>query len=119
MQRLRDVRFLGRIESGPLERNRVELDPADPLAAHVFERERLACEVAFGQFVEFVVAVRLQHVTLQHRVVRDPAQAHAMIRKHVRNQFHLLADLFRCSLSSHGFSLASVASNGNWSGAPA
>ncbi len=93
VQAQRDVGVLGGVFCGAVERHLIEADLRRALAADLFVGDGLQVQHALGQRIHAVVAVRGQHVRLQHGVVRDAAQCDAMVGEHVRVVLQMLADL--------------------------
>ncbi len=93
MQAQRDVGILGGVFGGAVERHFIEADLRRALAAHLFVGDGLEVQHALGQCVHAMVAVRGQHVRLQHGVMRDAAQRDAVVGEHVRVVLQVLADL--------------------------
>ncbi|MCY1362938.1 hypothetical protein D9M69_496800 [compost metagenome] len=93
MQAQRHVGVFGGVLGGARQVDLVEADLARALAADFFVGDGLQAEQPLGQAVHAVVAVRGQHVALQHGVVRHAAQRYAVVGEDVDVVFQVLAEL--------------------------
>ena len=69
-----------------------EPDLARPFAAQVFISDATAAQMAFGQTAQAMRLVHLQHIALQHGVVRVALHVDAVVGKHVAVIFNVLAE---------------------------
>ena len=95
MQLQRHVGVLGRVGGGHVQCHLVEADGLGALARHFLVGDGGAIQMASGQRIHAVGAVRLQHVGLQHRVIDHAAQRDAVIGQHVHVVLDVLAHLLR------------------------
>src|SRR5665213_1836624 len=93
VQAQRDVGILARIIGGVLHRHLVESDLRRTLAGDIRIRDRLPVEVPPREVVHVVRLVRLEHVRLQQRVVRDAGELDAVVGEHVLVVLDILPDL--------------------------
>ena len=93
MQPERDLGVLGGVLGRAVERHLVEADLAGALAADLDEGDRAPAQVTLRQRIHVMAAMRLQHVALQQRVVRDAGQPDAVVGKHVTVVLQMLAHL--------------------------
>ncbi len=91
----RHVAVFAGVLGGALHLDLRERDLVDALAAHVFVAQAAAPEVARGQALQAVRLVRLEHVALQHGVVRIASHHDAGIGEHMRVVLDVLAELER------------------------
>ena len=81
MQLQRDVRVLGRVLGGALDRHLVERDLLRALAGDVLVLDRVDAEVQLRAGIHVVARrCRVQHVGLEHRVVAHAARARCRSR---------------------------------------
>ena len=93
MQRQRDLGILGGVLGGAIERDLVETQLVRTLAADLGERDGLAPEVAFGQRVHVVAAMRLDDVGLEQRVVRHAGELQPVVGEHMHVVLQVLPHL--------------------------
>ena len=74
-------------------RHLLERDAIGALARHVVVRDRLDVQVPPREVVHVVRLVRLEHVRLEQRVVRDAAEREAFVGKRVLVVLQILAEL--------------------------
>ena len=93
VQAQRDVRVFGGVGAGTFDIDLIETDLAGALAAHFLVFDRRLAQMPRRQRVHVVAFVRLQHIALQQRVVRDAVQIDAVVHQHMPVVFQVLADL--------------------------
>ena len=91
MELQRDVGVLGRVGRRIGDAHLVELDLLRALAGDLGVGDRLDVQVAPREIVHVVRTVRLEHVGLQQRVVRDAAKHETVVREHVLVVLDVLA----------------------------
>ena len=88
-----DVGVFRRVGGGALDIDLVEPDLRGTLAAHFLEGDGLVVQVAQGQAVHVMGAVRLEHIGFEQRVVHNASQLDAVVGKHMAVVFQVLPDL--------------------------
>ena len=103
MQAQRDVGILGRVASGRVEIDLIERDLLRAFADDVLVLDGGDAKVQGGDGVHVVArGRRVQHVGLEHRVVLDSAELHAVVLEDVRVVLQVMAEL-RCRALEPGF----------------
>ncbi len=93
MQCERHLGILGGVIGGPVERHFIETQLVRAFAADLRVRQGPAAQVSLGKRVHVVIAMRLQHVGLEQRVMGDADQPNAVVRENVGVVLQVLADL--------------------------
>ncbi len=93
VQLQRDVGILGRVGSRVVDAHLIEADLLRALAGHLRVGDRLDVQVPPREVVHVVRPMRLEHVRLEQRVVRDAREDEAVIREHVLVVLHVLPEL--------------------------
>ena len=89
-----DIRVLGCVFRGTIDRHLAERELLRALARDVLEIDRLDAEIMRGRRVEIVASCgAVEHVRLEHRVVAHAGELDAVIAQHVRVVLQVVPDL--------------------------
>ena len=94
MQLQGDFGVLRRILSGDVDCHLFEADLAGTLAGHRFVLDGGASQMAGGERIHVVTAMRLDHIALQQGVMHDAPQRYAVVGKNMSIVLEVLPHLF-------------------------
>ena len=93
MQLQGDVGVFGGIVAGPRHIDLLEADALGTGASNIVVADGFHAQMPLGQCIHIVPHMRLQHIGLQQRVMRDTGQTHAMIGQYMLVVFDVLSQL--------------------------